>query len=326
MSLPLIPPMLATPGTLPPVAQDAQWAYETKQDGQRVVVYLAGDGGVVLRARSGEVVTVAYPELLPLGRALGATPAVLDGEVLALDEEGRADFQLLQSRMGLVQAPGRAARRAAELPVHLVLFDVLHLDGRSLVALPYTRRRTRLEALDLSGPHWSTPSALVGHGEQALRATREHGLEGLVCKRLDSAYEPGVRSRAWIKIRNMRSEDVVVGGWLPGKGRLTGLPGAVLVGQRAAGRLRYVGGVGTGWSEAERERLAALLRAAATDVCPFDPVPPVAGAHWVLPRLVGEVRYSTRTRAGMLRQPSWLRLRPDLAPEESAADLPNDLA
>jgi bifunctional non-homologous end joining protein LigD len=318
--------MLATPGTLPPVAQDAQWAYETKQDGQRVVVYLAGDGGVVLRARSGEVVTVAYPELLPLGRALGATPAVLDGEVLALDEEGRADFQLLQSRMGLVQAPGRAARRAAELPVHLVLFDVLHLDGRSLVSLPYTRRRTRLEALDLSGPHWSTPSALVGHGEQALRATREHGLEGLVCKRLDSAYEPGVRSRAWIKIRNMRSEDVVVGGWLPGKGRLTGLPGAVLVGQRAAGRLRYVGGVGTGWSEAERERLAALLRAAATDVCPFDPVPPVAGAHWVLPRLVGEVRYSTRTRAGMLRQPSWLRLRPDLAPEESAADLPNDLA
>jgi bifunctional non-homologous end joining protein LigD len=318
--------MLATTGTLPPAAQDARWAYETKQDGQRVVVYLAGDGSVVLRARSGEVVTPAYPELLPLGRALGSTPAVLDGEVLALDEEGRADFQLLQSRMGLVQAPGRAARRAAEVPVHLVLFDVMHLAGQSLVALPYTRRRTRLEELGLTGPHWSTPAALVGHGEQALRATREHGLEGLVCKRLDSAYEPGVRSRAWIKIRNMRSVDVVVGGWLPGKGRLTGLPGAVLVGQRAAGRLRYVGGVGTGWSEAEREQLAALLAAAETDVCPFDPVPQVSGTpHWVLPRLVGEVRYSTRTRAGMLRQPSWSRLRPDLAPEESAADLPGDL-
>ncbi|WP_030678735.1 ATP-dependent DNA ligase [Streptomyces cellulosae] len=325
MSLPLIPPMLATPGTLPPAAQDARWAYETKQDGQRVVVYLAGDGGVVLRARSGEVVTVAYPELLPLGRALGRTPAVLDGEVLALDERGRADFQLLQSRMGLVQSPGRAARRAADVPVHLVLFDVMHLGGRPLVALPYARRRALLEELGLTGPYWSTPGALVGHGEAALRATREHGLEGLVCKRLDSAYEPGVRSRAWIKIRNMRSEDVVVGGWLPGKGRLTGLPGAVLVGQRASGRLRYVGGVGTGWSEPEREHLAALLRAAATDVCPFDPVPPVAGAHWVLPRLVGEVRYSTRTRAGMLRQPSWLRLRPDLAPEESAAELPDDL-
>ncbi|MDG9719861.1 ATP-dependent DNA ligase [Streptomyces sp. DH24] len=325
MTLPLIPPMLATPGTLPPAAQDARWAYETKQDGQRVVIYLPGDGSLVLRARSGLEITGAYPELGPLGDALGATPAVLDGEVLALDEQGRADFQLLQSRMGLAHAPARAARLAARTPVHLVLFDVMHLGGRSLLRLPYTRRRAALDRLALRGPHWSTPAALVGHGEQALRATREHGLEGLVCKRLDSVYEPGVRSRAWLKIRNMRSEDVLVGGWLPGKGRLTGLPGAVLVGQRAAGRLRYVGGVGTGWSEAERVRLAGLLRAAATDVCPFDPVPHVPGARWVVPRLVGEVRYSTRTREGMLRQPSWLRLRPDLAPEEAAADIPDDL-
>jgi bifunctional non-homologous end joining protein LigD len=317
--------MLATPGTLPPAAQDARWAYETKQDGQRVVAYLPGDGSVLLRARSGQDVTAAYPELRPLGTALGITPAVLDGEVLALDEEGRADFQLLQSRMGLAHAPGRAARRAAQLPVHLVLFDVMQLGPRSLLPLPYTRRRGELEALGLDGPFWSTPAALVGHGAQALQATREHGLEGLVCKRLDSVYEPGVRSRAWIKIRNMVGEDVIVGGWLPGKGRLTGLPGAVLVGQRAAGRLRYVGGVGTGWSETERVQLAELLRAAATDVCPFDPVPPVRDASWVVPRLVGEVRYSTRTRDGMLRQPSWLRLRPDLAPEEAAADLPDDM-
>lgn len=318
--------MLATPGTLPSAAQDARWAYETKQDGQRAVVYLDGHGGLLLRARSGEDITAAYPELRPLGGALGATPAVLDGEILALDEQGRADFQLLQSRMGLAHAPERAARMAARTPVHLVLFDVMHLAGRSLVPLPYTRRRGRLEALGLAGPYWSTPAALVGHGAQALQATREHGLEGLVCKRLDSVYEPGVRSRAWIKIRNMRTEDVVVGGWLPGKGRLTGLPGSVLVGQRAAGRLRYVGNVGTGWSEAERTQLAELLRALETDVCPFDPAPRVAGAHWVRPQLVGEVRYSVRTRSGLLRQPSWLRLRPDLTPEESAADLPDDSA
>jgi len=323
VTLPLIAPMLATPGTLPPAAQDARWAYETKQDGQRVVVYLTGDGEVVLRARSGEEITAAYPELRPLGDALGGTPAVLDGEVLALDEQGRADFQLLQSRMGLAHAPARAARRAARVPVHLVLFDVMHLAGRSLIRLPYTERRARLLELDLRGPFWSTPGALVGHGEAALRATREHGLEGLVCKRLDSVYEPGMRSRAWIKIRNMRGEDVIVGGWLPGKGRLTGLPGAVLVGQRAAGTLRYVGSVGTGWSEAERTELAALLSELATDVCPFRPRPSAPGAHWVLPRLVGEVRYSTRTRAGLLRQPSWLRLRPDLTPEESSADLPD---
>ncbi|MFJ3336321.1 ATP-dependent DNA ligase [Streptomyces sp. NPDC086766] len=322
MTLPLIPPMLATPGTLPPAAQDARWAYETKQDGQRAVAYLPGDGSLILRARSGEDITAAYPELLALGGALGGTPAVLDGEILALDAQGRADFQLLQGRMGLAHAPARAARRAAQVPVHLVLFDVMHLGGRSLVPLAYTRRRARLEELGLEGPYWSTPAAVVGHGARALAATREHGLEGLVCKRLDSVYEPGVRSRAWIKIRNMRSEDVLVGGWLPGRGRLTGLPGALLVGQRAAGRLRYVGSVGTGWSEAERAALAGLLRALATDVCPFDPRPAVSGAHWVLPRLVGEVRYSVRTRAGMLRQPSWLRLRPDLAPEDAAADLP----
>ncbi|MFE9452051.1 ATP-dependent DNA ligase [Streptomyces sp. NPDC006739] len=316
--------MLATPGTLPPAAQDARWAYETKQDGQRVMVYLPGDGSVLLRARSGEDITAAYPELRPLGGALGTAPAILDGEVLALDEQGRADFQLLQSRMGLAHAPARAARRAARVPVHLVLFDVPYLRQPRL-ALPYARRRELLAELGLAGPHWSTPAAVTGHGAEALRATREHGLEGLVCKRLDSRYEPGVRSRAWIKIRNMRGEDVIIGGWLPGKGRLTGLPGAVLVGQRAGGRLRYVGGVGTGWNETERVELAALLRAAATDVCPFDPVPSVSGARWVLPRLVGEVGYSTRTRAGMLRQPSWLRLRPDLTPEESAADLPEDL-
>lgn len=325
MELPLIPPMLATPGALPPAAQDARWAYETKQDGQRVVAYLPGDGSVLLRARSGQDITAAYPELEPLAAALGGTDAVLDGEVLALDEQGRADFQLLQSRMGLAHAPDRAAHRALRVPAHLVLFDAPHLAGRSLLRLPYTRRRERLTDLGLDGPSWSTPAALVGHGEQALRATGEHGLEGLVCKRLDSLYEPGVRSRAWIKIRNMRSEDVVVGGWLPGRGRLAGLPGAVLVGQRAGGRLRCVGGVGTGWSAGERTELAALLRTAATDVCPFDPVPPVPGARWVVPRLVGEVRYSTRTREGMLRQPSWLRLRPDLAPEESAADIPDEL-
>lgn len=317
--------MLATPGTLPPPAADHRWAYETKQDGQRAVVYLPGDGTVVLRARSGQDITAAYPELHPLATALGGRPAVLDGEVLALDEHGRASFQLLQSRMGLAHAPGRAARRAAAVPVHLVLFDVMHLDGRSLIRLPCTARRETLLGLGLEGPAWSTPAAIVGHGAQALRATVEHGLEGLVCKRLDSVYEPGVRSRAWIKIRNMRSEDVLIGGWLPGRGRLTGLPGAVLVGQRAAGRLRYVGGVGTGWSEAERTELAALLRELATDVCPFDPVPAAPGARWVVPRLVGEVRYSTRTRNGMLRQPSWLRLRPDLAPEDAAADIPDDM-
>lgn len=314
--LPRIAPMLATPGRLPPAATAEEWAYEVKQDGQRAMVYLPGDGSVRLLARSGADITPAYPDLAALGPALDGVPAVLDGEIVALDREGRSDFERLQSRMGLSGSPAKAARMAQRVPAHLVLFDAVFLGDRSLVPLPYAERRAALEGLGLHGPHWFTPAVVVGHGEEALTMTREAGLEGLIAKRLSSVYEPGVRSRSWIKIRHARTVDVIVGGWVPGRGRLGGLPGALLVGERHAGGLRYAGSVGTGWSDAERTRLAELLRVAAVDTCPFDETPPVSGARWVLPRLVGEVRYSTRTRAGRLRQPSWHRLRPDLAPDD----------
>ncbi|MFD5870491.1 non-homologous end-joining DNA ligase [Streptomyces sp. NPDC060322] len=315
-SLPRFAPMLATPGHLPPAAVDEQWAYEVKQDGQRAMAYLPGDGTVRLLARSGADITPAYPDLAALGPALGGVPAVLDGEIVALDDQGRSDFERLQQRMGLSGSPAKAAHAARRVPAHLVLFDALFLRGRSLTPLPYTERRAALEALGLDGPRWSAPSVVVGHGEEALAMTREAGLEGVVAKRLSSTYEPGVRARTWIKIRHARTVDVIVGGWVPGRGRLGGLPGALLVGERHPGGLRYAGSVGTGWSDAERTRLAELLRVAAVDTCPFDETPPVAGAHWVLPRLVGEVRYATRTKAGRLRQPSWHRLRPDLAPDD----------
>ncbi|MEU9850864.1 non-homologous end-joining DNA ligase [Streptomyces sp. NPDC047985] len=311
--LPRVAPMLATPGPLP--TADEQWAFEVKQDGQRAMVYLPGDGTVLLRARSGTDITAAYPELAGLGPALGR-PAVLDGEIVVLDPEGRSDFERLQSRMGLTGSPAKAARMAATVPVHLVLFDVVHLGQDSLVRTPYTERRNVLEGLGVQGPYWSTPSAVTGHGAQALEMTRSAGLEGLIAKRLTSRYEPGVRSRSWIKIRNVRTADVVVGGWVPGRGRLTGLPGALLVGQPRHGHLRYVGSVGTGWSDRERTALAHLLQEHTTDDCPFDNVPAVTGARWVRPRLVGEVRYTTRTRAGLLRQPAWYRLRPDLTPND----------
>ncbi|MFE6495849.1 non-homologous end-joining DNA ligase [Streptomyces sp. NPDC057748] len=306
--------MLATPGSLPPAAVEDRWAFEVKQDGQRAVVYLPGDETTVVRSRSGADITAAYPELATLGAVLGR-PAVLDGEIVALDSEGRSDFERLQSRMGLTSA-AKVARMALLVPAHLVLFDAVYLDGRSLTGLPYTERRTLLEDLGLDAEHWSTPAAVVGHGEQALEMTRTAGLEGLVAKRLASVYEPGVRSRSWVKIRHVRTVDVIVGGWVPGRGRLTGLPGALLVGETHAGGLRYVGSVGTGWSDTERTTLAELLRVAAIDECPFDNAPGVAGAQWVLPRLVGEVRYTSRTRSGLLRQPSWHRLRPDLAPDD----------
>ncbi|MGW1412278.1 ATP-dependent DNA ligase [Streptomyces sp. NPDC002403] len=314
MSLPRIAPMLATPGALPPVAVEYRWAFEVKQDGQRAMVYLPGDGTVLLRSRSGADITTVYPELAALGSGLGR-PAILDGEIVALDDEGRSDFELLQSRMGLASAV-KAARMARLVPAYLVLFDAVYLDGRVLAGLPYTERRSLLEGLSLNGPHWSTPAAVVGHGAQALEMTRSAGMEGVVAKRLASVYEPCVRSRSWIKIRHVRTVDVIVGGWVPGRGRLTGLPGALLVGEAHESELRYVGSVGTGWSDTERTTLADLLCVAATDECPFDRTPGVAGARWVLPRLVGEVRYASRTRAGLLRHPSWHRLRPDLAPDD----------
>ncbi|MFH9746741.1 non-homologous end-joining DNA ligase [Streptomyces anulatus] len=315
--LPRIAPMLATPGRLPPPSEDTSYAYEVKQDGQRCMVYAPGDGSVELRSRSGADITPAYPELASLGTVLGSRPAVLDGEIVALDDEGRSDFQRLQPRMGLAGSPVRAARMAAKAPVHLMLFDVVFLDTSRLTRTPYSERRAVLESLDLGGPAWSTPAAVVGHGRRALEMTRTAGFEGLVAKRRTSLYAPGVRSRAWIKIRHVRTEDIVVGGWLPGRGRLTSLPGALLMGRPApGGGLRYVGGVGTGWSDDERTTLATLLHAAATDICPFTERPAVAGARWVAPRLVGEVRYTTRTRAGRLRQPSWHRLRPDLTPDD----------
>ncbi|MFD4127434.1 non-homologous end-joining DNA ligase [Streptomyces globisporus] len=308
--------MLATPGTLPSAGVEDRWAFEVKQDGQRAMVYLPGDGTVVLRARSGTDITNAYPELLPLADALGKVSAVLDGEIVALDDQGRSDFERLQQRMGLVSAPAKAVWMADRVPAHLMLFDVVHLDGRLLTGLPYAERRELLEELGLTGPAWSTPAAVTGHGAEAWELAKDSGLEGLIAKRLTSRYEPGTRSKTWVKIKVHRLADVVIGGWVPGHGRLTGLPGAVLVGERHAGLLHYAGSVGTGWSRTERVRLAELLQAAPVDTCPFTQVPPVAGARWVLPRLVGEVRYTSRTRAGRLRHPSWHRLRPDLAPDD----------
>ncbi|MFD4806340.1 ATP-dependent DNA ligase [Streptomyces anulatus] len=214
---------------------------------------------------------------------------------------GLSDFERLQQRMGLASSPSKAARMVERVPAHLMLFDVVHIDG-PVTDLPCTERRGLLEGLGLAGPVWSTPVAIVGHGTQAWEVARDAGLEGLLAKRLTSRYELGVRSKAWLKIEVHRLADVVIGGWVPGRGRLKGLPGAVLVGERCEGLLHYAGSVGTGWSEAERACLAELLRIAATEVCPFAEIPPGAGARRVLPPLVGEDRYSTRTRTGRERR------------------------
>ncbi|MFD4123968.1 non-homologous end-joining DNA ligase [Streptomyces globisporus] len=315
-TLPRIDPMLATPGRLPSASMDSLFGYEVKQDGQRCIAYVSGDGSVLLRSRSGADITAAYPDLSDLGGGLGSRPAVLDGEIIAPDREGRADFQRLQSRMGLASSPTRAARMARRIPAHLALFDVLFLDTEALTRTVYSERRAVLEGLNLVGPNWSTPAAIVGHGHQALEMTRSAGLEGLVAKRLTSPYQPGIRSRSWIKIRNVKTADIIVGGWLPGHGKLASMPGALLMGQPRPDGLHFVGSVGTGWTDSDRARLAADLTDLATGKCPFTERPTAPGARWVTPCLVAEVRYSTRTQAGRLRQPSWHRLRLDLSPDD----------
>ncbi|GGY06054.1 non-homologous end-joining DNA ligase [Streptomyces hiroshimensis] len=308
---PAIRPMLATPAPLPPAAEEAAWAFEVKWDGIRLVVGVPGDGTARPVTRAGNDATVTYPELQALGERLRGRPAVLDGEVVALDGAGRPDFGLLQRRMGVTD-PRRAARLAAEYPVRLMLFDLMHLDGRSLLGLPYRERRAVLEGLGLAGPAWSVPAAVEGHGRQAWEATLEGGFEGVVAKKLTSLYTPGVRSSEWRKTKHVVTLDVVIGGWAQGRGALSGLPGAVLVGVEEPEGLRYAGSVGSGLSERERRDLARYLSVIPRADPPFAGPVDVPGAQWVEPRLVAEVVFSGWTASGRLRHPVWHRLRPDL--------------
>lgn len=321
--------MLATPAAAPPDGEG--WAFEIKWDGVRALARVAG-GRLEISSRSGEDATGRYPELAELGAAVGAD-AVLDGEIVALDREGRASFQALQRRMGLSR-PETIARRAQETPVTYVVFDVLWLNGSSLLSEPYRRRRELLATLDLDGPSWRAPAHHLGDGGRFLQAARERGLEGIVCKRIDGPYRPGRRSADWLKIRARRGQELVIGGFMPGEGGRRGRIGSLLVGywdatpEEAAAlgreqRLVYAGGVGTGFTDAMLERLTAMLRPLRRAECPFElgEDPRVkyrsrarergAGPVWVEPELVCEVEFTEWTREGTLRQPSFKGLRDD---------------
>ena len=306
---PSIAPMLAVPGPLP--VHDEEWAFEAKWDGARCVLTSAGDGTVQLTSRAGNDITVTYPELQALGGILRGRGVVLDGEVVVLDAEGRPDFGLLQRRMGVANAR-HATRLAQQTPVQLVVFDVMFLDGRSLLTSSYRERRQVLSGLGLAGPHWSAPGYVHGHGARTWEAVVREGLEGVVAKRLSSPYTPGARSPNWRKTKRVETLDVVIGGWTQRRGAAGDVPGAVLVGVDTPDGLRYAGSVGSGMSERELGELAAYLAVLARPTSPFtDPVR-VTDAHWVEPRLVAEVTASEWTAAGRLRHPVWQRLRPDL--------------
>jgi bifunctional non-homologous end joining protein LigD len=304
-------PMLARTGPLP--REDGRWAYEIKWDGVRAIGY--GQGGRLrLASRNGRDITPRYPELRDLGRELGSREAVLDGEVVAFGPDGRPSFQRLQSRMHL--ASESVVRRLARTdPVAYVIFDLLWLDGRSLLALEYRERRERLLELGLNGPTWQTPAHHVGDGAALLEATRAQGLEGIIAKRLDCPYTPGRRSPGWVKVKNFRTTDAVIAGWLPGEGNRSGRLGALVVGYYDDdGELHYSGRVGTGFDQRELDRLGRLLAERERDGSPFAGRQPPKQTRFVEPDLVCAVEFSEWTQANTLRQPSYKGLRDDVDP------------
>jgi bifunctional non-homologous end joining protein LigD len=305
--------MLATPSkALPP--DDGTWAYEMKWDGMRALVGIEGDA-VWLTSRAGNDATGRFPEVVPIAEALGGIDAVLDGEIVALDDDGVPSFERLQPRM---QAHGAGAvrDRATAQPVVLMVFDVLWLAGRSTCELPYRERRELLERLALAGPSWQTPPTTFGAegartGDAVLEASRALGLEGVVAKRIDSTYRPGRRSDSWRKVKTTLGQELVVGGWLPGAGRLEGHLGSLLVGYHdpGDGSLRFAGRVGSGIDATARERLERALAPLARDDPPFDATPKLPSPRWVEPELVVEVAFHEWTSAGVLRAPRYRGLR-----------------
>ena len=261
-----IVPMLADAGRLP--ADESRYSFEVKWDGVRAIGYCK-PGRIRLESRNLNEITDAYPEVRGILSDLGMREAVFDGEIVAFDDAGKPSFERLQSRMHVTSA-NAIKRLSKSSPVVYAIFDLLHLDGETLMALPYEQRRERLEGLGLGGPAWRVPGVQRGAGARLLAATEQQGLEGVVAKRLDSRYEPGRRTGAWIKIKHLRRQELVIGGWLPGEGRRTERIGALLMGYYEGDSLRYAGRVGTGFTERTLTELTRLLKPLRADHNPFD--------------------------------------------------------
>lgn len=296
-------PMLATHGSVEKLTA-GQWAFEGKWDGYRLLVD-ADHGELTLHARSGRDVTADYPQLGSLAADLAEHHVVLDGEIVALDDSGVPNFGAMQNR-------------AAGANIEFWAFDVLSLDGRSLLRAKYSDRRRVLEAL-ADGGGLIVPDPLPGDGPEALEYAQKHRWEGVVAKKRDSTYQPGRRSASWIKDKLWLTQEVIIGGWRAGEGGRTSGIGALLVGVPEGDGLKFAGRVGTGFSDKDLARLKKTLEPLHTDQTPFNARlsgPDAKGVTFVEPTLVGEVRYSERTSDGRLRQPSWRGMRPDKEPGE----------
>jgi bifunctional non-homologous end joining protein LigD len=315
--------MLAS-STTPPRSFDG-WLIEPKWDGVRAVVTVH-DGAATIASRLGNDVTGGYPELAALAGQLQGRSAVIDGEIVAFDPQtGRPSFQRLQRRMH-VRQPSAQLRR--DVPVQLLLFDVLWLDGDLVAARPQAERRRVLEELALDGPSWHTSPLLPpASPDELLAACRDTGMEGYVAKRADATYSPGRRSSAWIKVKCINRREFVVGGWSEGQGGRSGSIGSLAVGcwgldpatGESTGRLHYLGQVGSGLSGDLIRQLTEVFARTAREDSPFAEKL-IGGLHYVEPLLVAEVAYSEITESGTLRQPSLQGFRTDLNPDQVLAD------
>ena len=320
VALPRLLPMLAGGTGIPP--NPSAYQLEPKLDGVRVIA-LVGDGVVTLLNRKGGDISSHYPEVGGLAAELAPHAAVLDGEVVTFNERGQTSFQRLQRRMHVAQPTGRLV---AETPVVYAAFDVLWLDGESLVDLPQAERRRRLDGLSIKGRAWQTAPVLDATPEELLEACRQAGLEGFMAKRLDAPYQPGRRSMAWWKVKCGRRREFVVGGWSSGSGSRAESIGSLAMGcydtaDEATQRLYYVGQAGSGLNEEMIRQLQTLFAQIGAPAPPFvNPPGPPLRLHYVRPLLVAEIAYTEVTEGGTLRQPSIKGLRTDLVASEVVWD------
>ncbi|RJO73635.1 hypothetical protein D5S18_20845 [Nocardia panacis] len=305
--------MLATAGIVP--RDDTAWNFEVKFDGIRAIGYITDELRIL--SRNDKNITAAWPELAALAPA--DPPFVVDGEIVALTADGRSSFEALQPRMHQ-RNPATIRALAAAIPATYLIFDLLHIGDRSLIELPYLQRRELLEQLDLRGPRWQVPPRLSGPGAAVVDQSRRLGLEGILCKRLDSPYLPGRRSPHWLKVKNIRDQEIVIVGWKPGAGRRAGHIGSLLMAVYTdAGELTCIGNVGTGFTQSALDDLAARLEPLQRKTPTTDA--DVPDVRWVEPRLVGEVSFSEWTGDGRLRHPSWRGLRLDKEPRQVKREL-----
>ena len=285
------------------VPSGPEWVFEEKYDGIRALA-IRQRRGTRLYSRSLRDITADFAEVARDVAALPGANLVLDGELVALDRHNVSRFQLFQRR-------GEEGVR-----LRYAVFDVVEIDGRRLFSVPLRQRRAALEALVAKREATLLLSRRVrGGGEKAYASAKAKGWEGVIAKNVDSTYQPGVRSRDWLKVKVRKESEFVIGGYTPPEGARTNF-GALLVGLYDRDRLRYTGKVGTGFTARTLRDLGARLRRLRTDTSPFDPAPRIRDATWVRPELVAQVAFHEWTAAGKLRQPAFLGLRDDKDPRE----------